>query len=118
MCAKSFKDLDIWRRSIRLVENIYELTRSFPKEELYGLSAQLRRAAVSIPSNMAEGFARRHNAEYRQFLYVSLGSLAELTTQVTIAEKLGYVDKKQADDLVDETDQISKMTMSLIKKLA
>ncbi|MHC4192308.1 MAG: four helix bundle protein [Planctomycetota bacterium] len=67
---------------------------------------------------MAEGFAGHHNAEYRQFLYVSLGSLAELTTQVTIAEKLGYVDKKQADDLVDETDQISKMTMSLIKKLA
>ena len=117
MPAKSFKDLAIWQRSIRLVEDIYELTRSFPKEEFYGLRAQIRRAVVSIPSNMAEGFARRHNAEYRQFLYVSLGSLAETSTQLIVAKNLGYLSGENAERLLAEAEEISKMTMGLIKKL-
>jgi len=117
MPAKSFKDLVIWQRSIRLVENIYELTGTFPKEELYGLSAQLRRGAVSIPSNMAEGFARRHNAEYKQFLHISLGSLAEISTQLIIATNLGYLSEENSKRLLVEAEEISKMTMSLIKKL-
>ena len=114
---RSFRDLEIWNRGIDLVERVYALSRSFPKDEMYGLTGQMRRAGVSIPSNMAEGFARRHNAEYRQFLYISLGSCAELTTQSVIAGRLNYLSKQDCRLLEDEIDQISKMTMSLIKKL-
>ncbi|MGA2678466.1 MAG: four helix bundle protein [Sedimentisphaerales bacterium] len=115
---KSFQDLEIWKRSMKLVEEIYNITRAFPKDEIYGLTSQLRRSAVSIPSNMAEGFARFHNKEYRQFLYVSLGSCAELTTQLVIASRLQYAPEKIIDVMIDETEQISKMTMALIKCLA
>ena len=114
---KSFKDLKIWQRGIQLVEEIYTVSRSFPKEEMYGLQSQLRRSAVSIPSNIAEGFTRLHNKEYRNFLYISLGSCAELTTQIIIASRLKYVEKTKADTLLNEIEEISKMTMSLIKKL-
>ena len=117
MPVKDYKDLEIWKRSIQLVERVYNITSSFPKDEIYGLTGQLRRAAVSIPSNIAEGFARQSNKEYRQFLYVSLGSCAEATTQIIIASKLKYVDSKIADQLIEELNIISKMTMSLIKKL-
>ncbi|MGD0551833.1 MAG: four helix bundle protein [Sedimentisphaerales bacterium] len=115
---KSFQDLEIWKRSMKLVEEIYNITRAFPKDEIYGLTSQLRRSAVSIPSNMAEGFARFHNKEYRQFLYVSLGSCAELTTQLVIVSRLQYAPEKIIDVMIDETEQISKMTMALIKCLA
>ena len=114
---RSFKDLRIWQRGIRLVEDVYAASRSFPKEERYGLQSQLRRAAVSIPSNIAEGFARLHNKEYRNFLYISLGSCAEITTQIIIATRLKYVEATKADELLKEIDSISKMTMSLVKKL-
>jgi len=114
---KSFKDLKIWQKGIHLVEEVYTISRSFPKEEMYGLKSQLRRSAVSIPSNIAEGFARLHNREYRNFLYISLGSCAELTTQIIIASRLKYVEKIKADTLLNEIEEISKMTMSLIKKL-
>ena len=89
---KSFKDLKIWQKSIQLVEEVYTVSRSFPKEEMYGLQSQLRRSAVSIPSNIVEGFARLHNREYRNFLYISLGSCAELATQIIIASRLKYVE--------------------------
>jgi len=114
---KSFKDLNIWMRSIKIVKEIYQISKLFPKEEVYGLTNQVRRSAISIPSNIAEGFARFHNKEYRQFLFISLGSCAELSTQMIIALHLGYVENKKADQLLNEIDEISKMTMSLIKKL-
>ena len=117
MKIKSFKDLKIWERSVELVKVIYDLTKTFPKEELYGLTSQIRRAAVSVPSNIAEGFARYHNKEYKQFLYTSLGSCAELSTQLIIAERLNYLDNEKADILFGEIEEISKMTMALIKKL-
>jgi four helix bundle protein len=117
MPIKNFRELEIWKRSVDLAEYIYKATNDFPKDELYGLTSQLRRAAVSIPSNIAEGFTRLHNREYKQFLYVSLGSCSEVITQLIISEKLGYIEKKKADRLIDEIEQISKMTMSLIKKL-
>jgi len=117
MKIKSFKDLKIWERSVELVKAIYDLTKTFPKEELYGLASQIRRAAVSVPSNIAEGFARYHNKEYKQFLYTSLGSCAELSTQLIIAERLNYLDNEKADILFGEIEEISKMTMALIKKL-
>jgi len=117
MKIKNYKDLDIWKRSIGVVENIYKITKNFPKEEMYGLTSQLRRSAVSIPSNIAEGFARFSNKEYKHFLFISLGSCAELSTQIIIALRLGYFENKEADKLLNEIDEISKMTMSLIKKL-
>ena len=114
---RSFKDLEIWRRSIKLVEDVYAATWSFPKEEAYALTSHLRRSAVSIPSNISEGFARFHNKEYRQFLYMSLGSCAELTTQLIIASRVKYISKDKADKLLQAIDEISKMTMGLIKKI-
>ncbi|MBU1259917.1 MAG: four helix bundle protein [Planctomycetes bacterium] len=114
---RNYKDLEIWQRSISLIEAIYNVTKKFPKEETYGLISQVRRAAVSIPSNIAEGFARFYNNEYKQFLFISLGSCAELSTQLIIAKRLGYLENGKADILLDEIEQISKMTMSLIKKL-
>ena len=117
MKIKSYKDLNIWKRSIGVVENIYKITKNFPKEEMYGLTSQLRRSAISIPSNIAEGFARFSNKEYKQFLFISLGSYAELFTQIIVALRLDYLESKKADQLLNEIDEISKMTMSLIKKL-
>ena len=114
---KSFKDLKIWKRGMKLIEDIYTNTRTFPKGEMYGLTSQLRRSAISIPSNISEGFARLHNKEYKQFLYMSLGSCAELTTQIIIASQLGYIDNVNSDNLLHDVEEISKMTMGLIKKL-
>jgi four helix bundle protein len=113
----SFRDLMIWQRGMSLVEQIYQATVSFPKEEKYGLTSQIRRCAVSIPSNIAEGFSRGHRNEYKQFLYVTLGSASELITQLIISGRLKYINDKDAVRLIDETEQISKMTMSLIKKI-
>lgn len=117
MKIKSYKNLNIWKRSMVAVEDIYKITKNFPKEEMYGLASQSRRSAISIPSNIAEGFARFSNKEYRQFLFISLGSCAELSTQIIIALRLGYLKNKEANQLLDEIDEIGKMTMSLIKKL-
>ncbi len=117
MKIKSYKDLNIWKRSIGLVEEIYKITQNFPKEEMYGLTSQLRRSAVSIPSNIAEGFTRFHNKEYRQFLYISLGSCAELNTQIIISSHLSYLSSEKAERILNEIDEISKMIMGLIKKI-
>ncbi|HUT31566.1 MAG TPA: four helix bundle protein [Sedimentisphaerales bacterium] len=114
---KNFRDLEIWKRSVDLVEEVYGVTRTFPKEEMYGLTGQMRRSAVSVPSNIAEGFTRFHNREYKQFLYMSLGSGAELTTQIIISARLNYIDSGKADALLHNIEEISKMTMGLIKKL-
>ena len=114
---KDYRDLEIWKRGISLTEDIYRVTKSFPKEEIYCLTSQLRRSAISIPSNIAEGFARSTNNEYKQFLYYSLGSCAEAVTQTIIASRLKYLTEKPANDLVEELDVTSRMIMSLIKKL-
>ncbi|MDT8303186.1 MAG: four helix bundle protein [Sedimentisphaerales bacterium] len=82
---KNFRDLDIWKKGIEIVRTVYETVNVFPKQESYGLNSQMQRSSVSIPSNIAEGFNRFHNKEYRQFLYMSLGSCAELETQIEIA---------------------------------
>lgn len=89
---KTHKDLDIWNLSIDLVEDVYTLTRNFPREEIYGLTSQMRRAAVSIPSNIAEGAARNSKKEFIHFLYVALGSLSELETHLVITRKLGFAE--------------------------
>jgi four helix bundle protein len=90
--VKSYRDLDVWRLGLDLAEAVYQCTSSFPKHELFGLTAQMRRAAVSIPSNIAEGRARSSTKELLQFLAIARGSLAELETQFELALRLGYVD--------------------------
>jgi len=95
MKTKSFKDLIVWQKSYKLVLEIYKMTGSFPKSEIYGLSQQMRRAAVSIPSNIAEGYGRKHKTEYNQFLYIAYGSLLELETQFLLAMDLNYISKNQ-----------------------
>ena len=114
---KSYKDLDIWKRSVELVKDIYLITKDFPKTETYALVDQIRRAALSIPSNIAEGHARQHRREFQQFLFIAIGSIAELETQLIIADKLGYLKKENLNQFLTEMDIIGKMTRGLIKKL-
>ena len=112
---KTHKDLDVWKKSVALVTTVYEITKGFPKEEVYGLTNQIRRSAVSVPSNIAEGSARQGNKEYVQFLYVSLGSLTELDTQLIIARNLTYLSEKDFESLMDIMKEIGKMLIGLIK---
>ncbi|MFC1636280.1 four helix bundle protein [Planctomycetota bacterium] len=114
---KTYRDLDIWNAGIGLVKNVYRSTEKFSKQEMYGLVSQMRRAVVSIPSNVAEGFRRYHNKEYKQFLYISLGSCAELETQVTIVKELKYLQENEEKFLLEKLDHLCRMTMNLIKKL-
>ncbi len=114
---KSFKELRIWQKGIEIVSDIYILTKKFPKEELFGLTSQLRRSAISVPSNIAEGFKRFHNKEYKQFLFIALGSCAELETQIIIAKELKYINENEDAKLIEKLDHICRMISSLIKKL-
>ena len=113
----SYRELKVWQKGIQLVKMIYELTQSFPKSEMYGLASQMQRAAVSIPSNIAEGQGRQHTAESRQFLHVALGSAAELDTQLVVAVDLGYANVERAQPIFDLILEIRRMTYALIKKL-
>lgn len=112
---KNHKDLEAWKESMDLVDLVYRGTKSFPPEELYGLASQMRRAAVSIPSNIAEGAARNSKKEFNQFLHVSLGSVSELETQVLISKRLGYMDREEA--LLCQIETIRKLLLGLIKYL-
>ncbi len=114
---KSFKELRIWQKGIEIVKGVYELAKKLPNDEKYGLSSQIKRSAVSIPSNIAEGFKRFHNKEYKQYLFIALGSSAELETQIIIMEQLGFISKKEQDHYSKELEYLSKMMSSLIKKL-
>ena len=114
---KDFRDLDVWKLGKEIVVDVYRASKEFPKEEMYGLVSQLRRAAVSIPSNIAEGFNRQHNKEYRQFLYVALGSCAELETQLELSCDLKYMSPNVRDSLLEKLDHETRMLRNLIKKL-
>ena len=114
---KTHKDLDVWKKGIEFVAVIYKTTSSFPKEELYGLTSQIRRSAVSIPSNIAEGAARNHDNEFRQFLYIALASAAELDTQLIISNMLGFLGSEKSQELISELHTISKMLQGLIKSI-
>lgn len=117
MKVKDYKDLKVWQMGIEIVDEIYLITDSFPKDELYGLVGQMRKAAVSIPSNVAEGFVRHHTKEYKQFLYISLGSCAELDTQLIIANRRNYITKKKLEELAEDINYETRMLVSLINKL-
>lgn len=113
----AFKDMKIWELSMTLVEDIYRKTQDFPQHELYGLSSQMRRAAISIPSNIAEGNGRAHSKEYVQFLYLARGSLMELMTQLEIAYRLNYIDTKEKTEIYDQCEIILKMLHKLITSI-
>src|SRR5690606_3674767 len=112
---KTHKDLEVWKKAIAFVTDVYNQTSNFPKEEIYGLVSQLRRSAVSVPSNIAEGAARQSNKEFIQFLYVALESLMELDTQLIIAKNLNFLSNEDLNDLQNKTDEIGKMLNGLIK---
>jgi four helix bundle protein len=111
---KTHKGLKLWKEAMALAKGIYELTRDFPKEETYGLVSQIRRAAVSIPSNLAEGAARNSNKEFIQYLYVSLGSLAELETQLLLSRDLGYA---QSEEINGRVERVRRLLLGLIRHL-
>lgn len=100
-----------------IVLDVYRATAAYPRVEAYGLAAQMRRASVSIPSNVAEGFNRFHNKEYRQFLFIALGSCAELETQVEISSDLGFVQQNIRDLIIEKLDHETRMLRNLVKKL-
>ena len=112
---KTHKDLEVWKKSVSLVTSVYELTKGFPIEEIYGITNQIRRSAVSIPSNIAEGSARKGNKEYMQFLYISLGSLSELETQLIIANNLKYLSDNDFEWIAENMTEIGKMLIGLIR---
>ena len=114
---RSYKDLIVWQKSYELSLLIYKLTRNFPREESYGLSSQVRRSAVSIPSNIAEGYARQRRLEYIQFLQIAFGSGAELETQLSIAKDLKYISLEEFQKANDLLQEVMKMLNSLISKL-
>lgn len=118
MSVLSYKDLIVWQKALDLVEMVYQVTRAFPKEELYGLTNQLRRAAVSIPSNIAEGHARSSTQEFHRFLSIAKGSLAEVETQLLIAQRLGYLSNDQLAPILSLQTEINKMANGLMAKLA
>jgi four helix bundle protein len=112
---RGHKDLEVWKKSMAFVTTIYKVTGDFPKEEIYGITNQMRRAAVSIPSNIAEGASRGFDKEFIQFLHFALGSLSELETQILIAENLQYISK--IDELIMETEMLRKLLNGLIYSL-
>jgi four helix bundle protein len=118
MKVQSYKELNVWQKGIELVDKVYQLTDRFPKAELYGLVTQLRRAAVSVPSNIAEGFARQYTKEYLQFLYISLGSCAELETQLIIAQRRGYISEQELKEMEGILDHECRMLANLLKSLS
>ena len=109
------KELDVWKKGLELVLEVYKLTKIFPKEEIYGLTSQIRKSVVSIISNIAEGAARSSNREFIRFLYIAMGSTSELETQLIIASKLGYLKNEQM--LLDLLEREKRLLLGLIKYL-
>lgn len=114
---KTHKDLLVWKKSIDLVEQIYKFTKQFPKEELYGITNQMRRCAVSIPANIAEGSGRKNKAEFIQFLHIALGSASELETHLIISQRLGFLSSNSYDEIMNVLNEIIKMICGLINSL-
>ena len=114
---KSHKDLDVWKAAVTLAKDIYSLTTSFPREEQFGMSAQMRRCAISIASNIAEGAARQGNKEFTQFLHIALGSGAELETQLVIAKEVGLGSAIEIDKLDLDLIRIRQMLRGLIQSI-
>lgn len=117
IAVKSYRDLLVWQRSIQLSVAVYRLTSDFPREEVYGLTSQLRRAAISVPSNIAEGYGRGTKGEYKNFLGVARGSALEVQTQLVIAEKLGLVAGERLSEAASLAEESGKMLWAMIRKM-
>lgn len=113
----SFRDLEVWQLAMDLVVSVYRITGSFPRHEIYGLTAQMRRAAVSIPANIAEGHARRSDASYLNHLNIALGSQAELLTEIDVASRLEYLDRDTALSFRQQVDRVRQMLHGLRRSL-
>lgn len=111
---KTHKDLDAWNKAMELVESVYAITSKYPKEETYGLTLQIRRSAISIPSNIAEGAARNSKKEFIQYLYIALGSLAELETQLILADRLKFSENNQE---LSQVAQLRQILLGLLRHL-
>ena len=116
--SHSYRDLIVWQKSMAVVKLIYVETRSFPREEIFGLSSQMRRAAVLIPCNIAEGQGRASKKEFKQFIAVARGSILELQTQLQIAADLEFIRAENAELLIERTEELLRMLNALIKSLA
>jgi four helix bundle protein len=113
----SFRDLVVWQKSVDLVTEIYRLSKKFPKDELFGLTSQIRRAAVSIPSNIAEGRGKSSKGEFQQFLHHSRGSLAEVETQIIIAQNLGYLTLAEIEPVIEKIAEVGRLLHGLLTSL-
>ena len=114
---KNCKELQVWQKAYQFCLEIYKVTKTFPNEEKYGLTSQIRRAAISIPSNIAEGYGRKSSGEYIQFLYVAYGSNCELETQLLLSGDLGYIEKVGLESLLKSGGDIERMLKALIRSL-
>ena len=110
---KNYRDLQVWQKAMQLAEDIYRTTESFPNRETYALANQLQRAAVSIPSNIAEGHARSSTKDYLRFTSIAQGSLAEAETQLELAQRLGYIQTPELESLLSDTNEIGRMLHGL-----
>ena len=115
--VQSYRDLIAWRKSMELPREIYRLTETFPRIETYGLVSQMRRAAVSVPTKIAEGHERISTGDYRQFLGHALGSLMEIETHVLLAESLGYLEKEKSEGVLLQTGEVAKILHGLLRSL-
>ncbi len=116
--GRSYQDLLVWQQFMDLVTEIYSMTKAWPKEELFGLTTQVRRAATSIPANIAEGYGREHRGSYLQFLRIAQGSLKELETHLLIAERVGVAPKDRIATLLQRVESVGKLLRLLLRKLA
>ena len=114
---KNFKELKVWRKSYQLCLDIYKVTKGFPKEEKYGLTSQIRRASVSIPSNIAEGYGRRTTPDYVRSLYVAYGSICELETQIMLCGDLTYIEEENLRGIQNDIREVERMLKALIRSL-
>ena len=114
---KNYKELKVWQKSYQLCLKIYKITKRFPNEERYGLTSQIRRAAVSVPSNIAEGYGRKTTPEYIRFLYIAYGSNCEMETQILLSEDLGYIETDKLEILQIGIGEVERMLKALIKSL-
>lgn len=115
--VRNYRELIVWQKAMDLVELVYPATRQFPKEELYGLTSQVRRSAVSIPSNIAEGQARKSTAEFLNFLSIANGSRAEMETQILLAQRLKYVTNDTAQQILNLSEEVNRLLNGLMNSL-
>jgi len=117
VAARNYRELIVWQDAIKIAKQVYELTSKFPKQETYALADQIRRASVSVPSNIAEGQARKSPGDFKRFLHIALGSLAEVDTQLVLAQEFGYLDKDDIEPMDEKIQGLRKKLYALINSL-